>query len=163
MMELDIDGDKVTGLKVVGGCSGNLQGIAKLVEGMEIDEVIKRLEGIRCGFKSTSCPDQIAKALEQYKRAVKRRALGLLCALALLCTLACPAAASASGAAAAEVRERPGLPDVHVYLCSLLSGRAYRHGDAAAYMSLTDIGALYNIDVTVSVTDGGFTASAPRA
>ena len=52
MMELDIDGDKVTGLKVVGGCSGNLQGIAKLVEG---------------GFKSTSCPDQIAKALEQYK------------------------------------------------------------------------------------------------
>ena len=58
---------QVTGLKVVGGCSGNLQGIAKLVEGMEIDEVIKRLEGIRCGFKSTSCPDQIAKALEQYK------------------------------------------------------------------------------------------------
>ena len=92
---------------------------------------------------------------------MKRRALGLLCALALLCTLACPAAlASASGAAAAEVRERPGLPDVHVYLCSLLSGRAYRHGDAA-YMSLTDIGALYNIDVTVSVTNGSFTASAP--
>ena len=48
---------------------------------------------------------------------MKRRALGLLCALALLCTLACPAAlASASGAAAAEARERPGLPDVHVYL-----------------------------------------------
>lgn len=68
MMELDINDDKVTGLKVVGGCSGNLQGIAKLVEGMEIDEVIRRLEGIRCGFKSTSCPDQIAKALEQYKR-----------------------------------------------------------------------------------------------
>ena len=82
---------------------------------------------------------------------MKRRALGLLCALALLCTLACPAAlASASGAAAAEARERPGLPDVHVYLCSLLSGRAYRHGDAA-YMSLTDIGALYNIDWKVLV------------
>ena len=67
LMELDIEDGKIQSLKVTGGCSGNLQGIAKLVEGMEIDEVIKRLEGIRCGFKSTSCPDQIAKALEQYK------------------------------------------------------------------------------------------------
>lgn len=92
---------------------------------------------------------------------MKRRALGLLCALALLCTLACPAAfASAASTASVEARERPDLPDVRVYLCSLLSGRAYWHGDAA-YMSLADIGALYNIDVTVSVTDGGFTASAP--
>ena len=66
-MIFDIENGVVEDLKVEGGCSGNLQGIAKLVEGMEIDEVIKRLEGIRCGFKSTSCPDQIAKALEQYK------------------------------------------------------------------------------------------------
>ena len=66
-MEIDIDGGKVTGLKVVGGCSGNLQGIAKLVEGMDVDEVISRLEGIHCGFKATSCPDQLAKALREIK------------------------------------------------------------------------------------------------
>ena len=66
-MEIDIDGGKVTGLKVLGGCSGNLQGIAKLVEGMDVDDVIARLEGIHCGFKSTSCPDQLAKALREIK------------------------------------------------------------------------------------------------
>ena len=65
LMEIEIEGDKLTHLKVTGGCSGNLQGIAKLVEGMEIKEVISRLEGIRCGFKPTSCPDQLAKALKQ--------------------------------------------------------------------------------------------------
>ncbi len=67
MMAISTEGDKVTGLKVMGGCSGNLQGIAKLVEGMPIDEVITRLEGVRCGFKSTSCPDQLAQALKQIK------------------------------------------------------------------------------------------------
>lgn len=66
-MEIEIEDGKLTGLKVMGGCSGNLQGIARLVEGMEIDEVINRLEGIRCGFKKTSCPDQLAKALRQVK------------------------------------------------------------------------------------------------
>ena len=66
-MEIDIDKGKVTGLKVLGGCSGNLQGIAKLVEGMDMDDVIARLEGIHCGFKSTSCPDQLAKALREIK------------------------------------------------------------------------------------------------
>ena len=66
-MEIDIDNGKVTGLKVLGGCSGNLQGIAKLVEGMDVDDVIARLEGIHCGFKSTSCPDQLAKALREIK------------------------------------------------------------------------------------------------
>lgn len=66
-MEIDIDNGKVTGLKVLGGCSGNLQGIAKLVEGMDMDDVIARLEGIHCGFKSTSCPDQLAKALREIK------------------------------------------------------------------------------------------------
>lgn len=68
-MEIDIDNGKVTGLKVLGGCSGNLQGIAKLVEGMDVDDVIARLEGIHCGFKSTSCPDQLAKALREIKEA----------------------------------------------------------------------------------------------
>ena len=66
-MEIDIDNGKVTGLKVLGGCSGNLQGIAKLVEGMDVDDVIARLEGIHCGFKPTSCPDQLAKALREIK------------------------------------------------------------------------------------------------
>ncbi len=66
-MEMEIEDGKIHGLKVMGGCSGNLQGIAKLVEGMDIDEVINRMEGIRCGFKSSSCPDQLAKALRQYK------------------------------------------------------------------------------------------------
>lgn len=66
-MEIEIEDGKVAALEVMGGCSGNLQGIAKLVEGMEIDEVISRLEGIRCGFKKTSCPDQLAKALRQVR------------------------------------------------------------------------------------------------
>lgn len=66
-MEIDVEDGKLVSLKVLGGCSGNLQGISKLVEGMEIDEVISRLDGIHCGFKNTSCPDQLAKALRQYK------------------------------------------------------------------------------------------------
>lgn len=67
MMEMDIEDNKLKSLKVTGGCSGNLQGIAKLVEGMDIDDVINRLGGVRCGFKSTSCPDQLAQALRHYK------------------------------------------------------------------------------------------------
>lgn len=66
-MDLEVEDGRVVSLKVFGGCSGNLQGISKLVEGMEIDEVISRLKGIRCGFKPTSCPDQLARALEAYK------------------------------------------------------------------------------------------------
>ncbi|MBQ4155325.1 MAG: TIGR03905 family TSCPD domain-containing protein [Clostridia bacterium] len=57
----------VTNVSFFGGCMGNLQGISKLVEGMHIDEVIKRLEGIKCGFKPTSCPDQLANALKEIK------------------------------------------------------------------------------------------------
>lgn len=67
MMEMDIEDNKLKSLKVTGGCIGNLQGIAKLVEGMDIDDVINRLDGVRCGFKSTSCPDQLAQALRHYK------------------------------------------------------------------------------------------------
>lgn len=67
MMEMDIEDNKLKSLKITGGCSGNLQGIAKLVEGMDIDDVINRLDGVRCGFKSTSCPDQLAQALRHYK------------------------------------------------------------------------------------------------
>lgn len=60
----EIDDGKVVNVEFVGGCNGNLKGIASLVEGSDVEEVIKRLKGIRCGFKPTSCPDQLAKALE---------------------------------------------------------------------------------------------------
>lgn len=63
----DVKDNKLTGVQYVGGCSGNTQGVARLVEGMDIDEAISRLEGIHCGPKSTSCPDQLAKALKAYK------------------------------------------------------------------------------------------------
>lgn len=69
-MIIDIEDNIVKDLKVIGGCHGNLQGIAKLVQGMTIDEVIDRLKGIKCGFKPTSCPDQLAKALEEYKNKI---------------------------------------------------------------------------------------------
>ena len=71
MMDIEVEDNKLKSLKVMGGCSGNLQGISKLVEGMDIDEVISRLEGIRCGFKNTSCPDQLAKALKEYKAEIE--------------------------------------------------------------------------------------------
>ena len=65
-MRVEVDDQGVIQrLEVLGGCSGNLQGISRLVEGMEAEEAIKRLEGIRCGFKPTSCPDQLAQALKQ--------------------------------------------------------------------------------------------------
>ncbi len=62
-----VDG-KLHNVSFLGGCNGNLQGLGKLVEGMDIDEVIERLQGIKCGFKSTSCPDQLANALIYYKQ-----------------------------------------------------------------------------------------------
>ena len=61
----DIEDGKLRNVEYIGGCSGNLQGIGRLVEGMPVDEVISRLRGIRCGYKPTSCPDQLAIALEQ--------------------------------------------------------------------------------------------------
>jgi len=63
-MTLEIEDGILKSLKVEGGCSGNLQGICKLVAGMPVEEVIRRVEGIRCGFKSTSCPDQLSQALK---------------------------------------------------------------------------------------------------
>lgn len=64
-INFDIVDGKLTGVKFIGGCNGNTQGICRLVEGMPVTEVIERLEGIKCGFKETSCPDQLAKALKQ--------------------------------------------------------------------------------------------------
>ena len=64
-IEFEIDDEKkVHNVKFIGGCSGNTQGIAKLVEGMDANEVIDRLEGAKCGSKPTSCPDQLTKALK---------------------------------------------------------------------------------------------------
>ena len=59
----DVEDGKVMNVKFLGGCNGNLQGISSLVEGLDVETVIQKLEGIRCGFKPTSCPDQLAKGL----------------------------------------------------------------------------------------------------
>lgn len=64
-IEFEVENDKVTKVQFVGGCSGNTQGVARLVEGMDVNEAISRLEGIKCGFKPTSCPDQLARALKE--------------------------------------------------------------------------------------------------
>ena len=64
-MTFEVEDGIVKSLQVQGGCHGNLQGISKLVVGMKVEDVIARLEGIRCGFKPTSCPDQLAKALKE--------------------------------------------------------------------------------------------------
>ena len=63
-IHFDIIDNKVRNVSFVGGCNGNLQGISRLIDGMGVNEPISRIEGIRCGFKSTSCPDQLAKALK---------------------------------------------------------------------------------------------------
>ena len=67
-MQIEVEDGVIRSFQVLGGCSGNLQGISRLVEGMNVDEAIRRLDGIRCGFKPTSCPDQLAQALKQYKK-----------------------------------------------------------------------------------------------
>jgi uncharacterized protein (TIGR03905 family) len=69
---IDVSADENNVIQQVfflGGCHGNLQGISQLVKGQQIDDVIKRLDGIRCGYKNTSCPDQLCRALEQLKTA----------------------------------------------------------------------------------------------
>lgn len=68
-IQFEVKDGKVYNVAFQGGCNGNLKGIGSLVEGMEVDEVIKRLEGTRCGFKPTSCPDQLAQALKAAKEA----------------------------------------------------------------------------------------------
>ena len=66
-MTIEIEDGIIRSVRVDGGCSGNLQGISRLVEGMPVDEAISRMDGIRCGWKNTSCPDQMAQALKQYR------------------------------------------------------------------------------------------------
>lgn len=64
-IEVELDGDTIKSVKFLGGCSGNTQGVAALVVGMNAEEAIERLEGIRCGARPTSCPDQLANALKE--------------------------------------------------------------------------------------------------
>lgn len=68
-INFEVEDGIVTDLSFMGGCNGNLQGVSKLVIGMKPEDVISKLEGIKCGFKSTSCPDQLAKALKEYMEA----------------------------------------------------------------------------------------------
>lgn len=63
MIEIELDGDTIKDVIFTGGCNGNLNGISKLIRGMKAEDVIEKLEGTTCGFKNTSCPDQLSKAL----------------------------------------------------------------------------------------------------
>lgn len=66
-IDIEVENDVITSVIFHGGCAGNTQGVAALVKGMTVDEAISRLKGIRCGFKPTSCPDQLAAALSELK------------------------------------------------------------------------------------------------
>ncbi|MFR8237410.1 MAG: TIGR03905 family TSCPD domain-containing protein [Dorea sp.] len=67
LINVELDGDVIKSVEFVGGCAGNTMGISQLVKGMKVDDAIQRMEGITCGFKPTSCPDQLAKALKLAK------------------------------------------------------------------------------------------------
>ncbi|MCI5578522.1 MAG: TIGR03905 family TSCPD domain-containing protein [Oscillospiraceae bacterium] len=67
-MIIEVEDGILKDLKVFGGCNGNLKGISSLVKGMKIDDIISRLDGIRCGMKNTSCPDQLAQALKEIRK-----------------------------------------------------------------------------------------------
>ena len=68
-MEIETEGNVITHVNIIGGCNGNGKGVARLVEGMNMDTAIEKLEGITCGYKNTSCPDQLAQALKIMKEA----------------------------------------------------------------------------------------------
>ena len=68
LIQLEIENDKIVAAQFVGGCNGNTKGICSLIVGMNVDDVIRRLSGITCGGKATSCPDQLARCLAEYKR-----------------------------------------------------------------------------------------------
>ena len=67
-IDFDVEDNKIYNLNFTGGCNGNLKGIAALVEGQDIDEVKKKIKGIKCGFRDTSCPDQLSRALDEIKK-----------------------------------------------------------------------------------------------
>lgn len=66
-MVFEMDGNVIKNVQIVGGCPGNLLGISRIIRNMTIDEVIEDFEGVKCGPKATSCPDQIAQALKAYR------------------------------------------------------------------------------------------------
>ena len=66
-IDIEVTDGMIDSVSFSGGCNGNLQGISRLVKGMKVEDAIERLKGIKCGFKSTSCPDQLARALESLK------------------------------------------------------------------------------------------------
>ena len=70
-MIIEMDGNIIKSVKIIGGCPGNTIGVSNMVEGKDIDEVIKKLKGIPCGGRGTSCPDQLARALEEVKAKMK--------------------------------------------------------------------------------------------
>ena len=67
LIDFEVEDDIIKSVAFTGGCNGNLKGISALVAGMKVDDAILKLKGIKCGLKNTSCPDQLAHALEQYK------------------------------------------------------------------------------------------------
>lgn len=69
-IHFEVEDNKLKNVTFEGGCAGNTQGVARLIEGMDIDDAISRLDGIHCGPRPTSCPDQLAKALKQYKESL---------------------------------------------------------------------------------------------
>ena len=64
-MKVDVEDGVIRSVEIQGGCSGNLQGISRLIQGMPVEEAIRRMEGVKCGFKDTSCPDQLSIALKE--------------------------------------------------------------------------------------------------
>ena len=68
LMEIEVEDNKIVSVNVTGGCDGNLKGISSLLKGMDVDEAIRRMQGIRCGGKPSSCPDQLSIALSQYRQ-----------------------------------------------------------------------------------------------
>ena len=68
MIEIELEGNVIKDVVFIGGCNGNLSGISKLIKGMKAEDVIEKLEGTTCGFKDTSCPDQLSKALKEALR-----------------------------------------------------------------------------------------------
>lgn len=71
-MIIQLEEDIIKEVKIIGGCAGNTVGVSRLIKGMKINEAIKRLKGIPCGLRSTSCPDQLAIALEEAKRSINK-------------------------------------------------------------------------------------------
>ena len=71
-IEIELDNNIIVSCKFIGGCSGNTQGIGALIKGMKVDDAIARLEGIRCGFRPSSCPDQLAMALKKHTKYIDK-------------------------------------------------------------------------------------------